>query len=99
MIRELVDAMDAVEARPDVSAVVLTGTDPAFCTGLDLKEIASSTLPLRPADGIPWRLPSKPLIGAINGAAVTGGLELALACDVLIASDRTLFADTHTQVG
>lgn len=90
--------------RDDVGAVILTGTDPAFCAGLDLKELSSggklldSDSPEVPP-GSPWKPPGKPLIGAVNGVAITGGLELALNCDFLIASERAVFADTHARVG
>ncbi len=90
--------------RDDVAAVILTGADPAFCAGLDLMELSSGTGLLDSGDpdipaGSPWKPIGKPLIGAVNGAAVTGGLELALNCDFLVASERAFFADTHARVG
>jgi len=102
--RELYDVMAEVDADDSVSAVVLTGADPAFCAGLDLKELgARGSLDDAASDagirGLPWQPLRKPLIGAVNGVAVTGGFELALNCDFLIASERAAFADTHARVG
>lgn len=96
----LVDADDDAGVR----AVVLTGADPAFCAGVDLKEAArdgtayfeefrSQSCITRVADM------RTPIVGAINGAVFTGGLEMALGCDFLIASERAVFADTHARVG
>ena len=106
------DAVGEFGRDPDVDAVIVTGADPAFCAGVDLKELSGETppsAPLRaPGDG-PERdtnglyrfLPviDKPVIGAINGVAVTGGLEIALQCTFLVASERARFADTHARVG
>lgn len=98
-------ALDELGDDDDVAAVVLTGSDPAFCAGLDLKELSAHDGMLGSLDdgdvppGHPWRPLTKPLIGAVNGVAITGGLELALNCDFLIASERALFADTHARVG
>jgi enoyl-CoA hydratase len=96
----LVDADD----DPSVRVVVLTGADPAFCAGVDLKEVASEGL--RYFDEYQNRdcikqvaRMRKPVIGAINGATFTGGLEMALGCDFLIASQLAFFADTHVRVG
>lgn len=93
----LFGSLRAAEADDDVDVVILTGTDPVFCAGLDLKELGDSTdLPdISPQ----WPQMTKPVIGAINGAAVTGGLEMALYCDILIASEQARFADTHARVG
>jgi enoyl-CoA hydratase len=90
-------ALRDAEVDDDVDVVILTGADPVFCAGLDLKELGDSAdLPdISPQ----WPSMTKPVIGAINGAAVTGGLEFALYCDILIASEQARFADTHARVG
>jgi enoyl-CoA hydratase len=98
----LMTALLAAEQDDGVDVVVLTGSDPAFCAGLDLKELGSAPqtdLARDPVVTRPFPPMTKPLIGAINGVAVTGGFELALNCSFLIASERARFADTHARVG
>ncbi|GAT02762.1 enoyl-CoA hydratase [Mycolicibacterium fortuitum] len=90
-------ALHDAQAADDVDVVILTGADPVFCAGLDLKELGDTTE--LPDISPKWPAMTKPVIGAINGAAVTGGLELALYCDILIASEHAKFADTHARVG
>ena len=104
---KLPEALRAADADPDVDVVILTGTDPAFCAGLDLKELGAGENRIddpaksdaAPEGAGPFPPRTKPLIGAVNGVAITGGFELALNCDFLIASERAAFADTHARVG
>ena len=100
VLRELPAAMQRAEDDAEVDVVVLTGADPAFCAGLDLKELGSSGANLGVVGGRrPFPPMTKPLIGAVNGVAITGGFELALNCDFLVASEHAKFGDTHTRVG
>lgn len=105
-------AVAACDASDDVAVLILTGADPAFCAGADLKELGDAAERSAGVEGmgvydeqgrLPYRGPFAPrtklLIGAINGPAITAGFELALNCDFLVASDRARFADTHARVG
>ncbi|HEY1739588.1 MAG TPA: enoyl-CoA hydratase-related protein, partial [Acidimicrobiia bacterium] len=111
-------AIAQCEADDGVDVMILTGADPAFSAGVDLKEFGSGAT-REAGEGfadvgerdasearegrVAWRGAPGPheklLIGAINGVAVTGGFEVALNCDFLIASERARFADTHARVG
>ena len=101
LVAELDAALTRAEEAEDVAAIVLTGSDPAFCAGLDIREFNATGRPPAGASDLILRVAAlaKPTIGAVNGPVMTGGLELALGIDILIASERAAFADTHAKVG
>ena len=99
---ELAEVFTELAQDEATEVVVFTGTGRAFTVGLDLKELggekAADTV-INKDHGKAMLNLNKPIIGAINGYAITGGFELALMCDFMIASQDAKFADTHTRVG
>lgn len=101
-------AFSEIQTDPDVRVAILTGAGRAFCAGMDLKELSSTSQGETAEDVLAagQREMSEaiagfegPIIAAVNGHAITGGFELALACDVIMASTQAKFADTHARVG
>lgn len=100
--------LDACEKNPEVRAIVITGSGKAFCAGQDLKEVTSPEL--NPGfkkileehyNPIISRIRNieKPIIGAINGVAAGAGANIALACDVVIASENASFIQAFSKIG
>jgi enoyl-CoA hydratase len=105
MVHELVAALDALEADESVRCVVLAGSDKVFCAGADVKEMAklssaeiSSSDHLRPVWERAGRF-RKPLVAALSGYALGGGLELAMCCDIIVASEGTKLGQPEINIG
>ena len=103
LLTNLYNAIDLASKDDEISTLIITGNGKSFCAGIDLTALASEDLFDPRKDGRDmidvFRGCQKPVIGAVNGHAVTGGFELALNCDFLIASETASFADTHARVG
>jgi enoyl-CoA hydratase len=102
--RDFVATFADCTENPDTRVVILTGNGKAFCAGFDLKELGSQEAihTAEEADNVVAQAMDAfdgPIIGAINGHCITGGFEMALACDILIASENARFADTHARIG
>jgi len=103
LLTHLYNYLDEASGSSDVNVVIITGNGKSFCSGIDLSVIGTDDLFDPRGDG--RDMPDifadckKPVIGAVNGHAITGGLEIALNCDFLIASELASFADTHVKVG
>lgn len=90
----LADAMDRLDNDPTVAVGILTGAGGHFCSGMDLKAFVNGErveLPGRGLGGMIETPPLKPIIAAVEGYALAGGFEIALACDLLVASENAVF--------
>ena len=90
----LAAALEELDPEPALVAAVLTGAGGTFCSGMDLKAFLAGQRPStdrRGFAGIVERPPAKPIIAAVEGAAVAGGFEVALACDLIIAAENARF--------
>jgi enoyl-CoA hydratase len=92
--------IDDADADGSVRVVVVTAVDPVFSAGVDFKEVAAgSGARSNRNPGATLRAVTTPVVCAVNGACVTGALEIALSCTFIVASERARFADTHARLG
>jgi enoyl-CoA hydratase len=101
LLDRLISCIEKAENDDTIHAIILTGNGKAFSAGVDLKELTTNPGTLNEDKKMIhiFKTRQKPMIGAINGFAITGALELTLSCDLLYASENAVFADTHTKVG
>ncbi len=100
----LVRALSELDVREDIRVIILTGAGRAFCAGLDVRELSASdrdvsTEVAQDDIGAALSALETPVIAAVNGPAVTGGFEMAMACDMVVAAENAWFQDTHVSIG
>ena len=104
LMEELVDALEALDKDNDVRAIILTGNEKAFAAGADIKEMSdASVVDMLMRDQFArWdkiRKIKKPIIAAVSGFALGGGCELAMTCDMIIASETAKFGQPEINIG
>jgi enoyl-CoA hydratase len=104
VLKELVEAFEAFDKDDKIKATILTGNDDAFSAGADIKELSEATpvdLTQRNQFALWDRLKkiAKPIIGAVSGYALGGGCELAMNCDIIIASETAKFGQPEINIG
>ena len=104
LMRELADALQAFDGEASIGAIVVTGSDNAFAAGADIKEMAeASSVDMLLVDRISeWdriRRVKKPVIAAVSGWCLGGGAELAMACDMIVASETAKFGQPEINLG
>jgi enoyl-CoA hydratase len=95
-------AMDELDGNDELRVAILTGAGGTFCSGMDLKAFVSGETPMVPGRGfagLTEQSPRKPLIAAVEGYALAGGLELAISCDMIVAADNAMFGIPEAKRG
>ena len=98
----IADAMERLDSDAAINAAILTGAGGTFCSGMDLKAFLTGELPLVKGKGFAGFVeapPAKPLIGAVEGYALAGGMEVAIACDLLVANTNAQFGIPEVKRG
>ena len=104
LLHELMDALETFDADEDIGAMVITGSEKAFAAGADIKQMSEASLvEMLKSDFIPTfdriRNIKKPVIAAVSGWAIGGGCELAMACDMIVASEKAKFGQPEINLG
>jgi len=104
LMREVMDALEAFDKNNDIGAMVITGSEKAFAAGADIKEMANkTTIQMMDVDHVAVfgriRTIQKPVIAAVSGWALGGGCEVAISCDMIIASDSAKFGQPEINIG